>query len=221
MFGRITFDPQTLGGRAWIRDRRTPMSVIGVASARAGNVIGGGDWAKDRIIPDCVRALLKGEAIKVRNPCATRPWQHVLEPLSGYLTLAARMLTSDDPTLCEAWNFGPLSSDELPVAELVEVFLKAWGDGSWEHVDQTAALKEAAVLRVAIDKAAARLGWRPRWSVAEAVGITAAWYRDQVTQRGEMSGRCLEDIRHYIGIAPDFSRSKRLPLFMSRCFKRD
>ncbi len=121
-YRRSFFPPDRLAGHG-----------IKVATARAGNVIGGGDWAKDRIIPDVVRHLQAGEAVPVRNPAAVRPWQHVLEPLSGYLTLAARMLGSDDPRWCDAWNFGPLPGDEMPVGRLVDSFVAAWGAGPLER----------------------------------------------------------------------------------------
>jgi len=194
--------------RSFFDPARLTEHGVKLATVRAGNVIGGGDWSKDRIIPDAVAALLAGRPIPVRNPRAVRPWQHVLEPLSGYLTLAARMLTSDDPTLCEAWNFGPLSSDELPVAALVEMFLKAWGEGCWENAAEATAPKEAAVLRLAIDKAVARLAWRPRWGVVEAVERTATWYQAHAKHGGNMAERCREEIRAYLGAtsvhAPSF-----------------
>jgi CDP-glucose 4,6-dehydratase len=187
---RSFFDPARLGEHG-----------VKLATVRAGNVIGGGDWSKDRIIPDAVSALLVGKPVPVRNPRAIRPWQHVLEPLGGYLTLAARMLASDDPTLCDAWNFGPVPGDEVPVADLVDIFVNVWGEGTWEHVAQASAPKEAAILRLAIDKAVARLGWRPRWRVVEAVERTATWYRQHAKQGGDMAEQCRADIRAYLGAA--------------------
>jgi CDP-glucose 4,6-dehydratase len=149
-----------------------------VATARAGNVIGGGDWAADRIIPDCVRALRSGEPVVVRNPTAVRPWQHVLEPLSGYLWLAALMLRHrrqyEGP-----WNFGPDKADgSAPVRWVVESFLEQWGAGSWMPpggaVDQP---REARFLSLDSGKAREQLRWAPVWDAPSAVRHTASWYR--------------------------------------------
>jgi CDP-glucose 4,6-dehydratase len=169
---------------------------VRVASARAGNVIGGGDWSQDRIVTDIVRCMQNGQQVGVRNPHAVRPWQHVLEPLSGYLTLAARMIAEPDARLCSAWNFGPMSGEELPVGKLVKLFLEAWGSGSWRDLSAPNAPHEAGVLRLAIDKAIWELGWRPRWSVRDAVTRTAKWYRD-FAAGGDMAAACLADIRAY------------------------
>jgi CDP-glucose 4,6-dehydratase len=149
-----------------------------VASARAGNVIGGGDWAQDRIIPDCVRAVSAGRPIEVRNPAAVRPWQHVLEPLSGYLLLAALML-SDGSRFGGAWNFGPDAADGAKeVRWVVERFLREWGTGEWTTPASTVpAPHEAHTLCLDSSKAHERLRWRPVWDAADAVEHTAAWYR--------------------------------------------
>jgi CDP-glucose 4,6-dehydratase len=173
---------------------------VGVATARAGNVIGGGDWSRDRIVSDVVRCLLAGEPVPVRSPRAVRPWQHVLEPLSGYLTLAARMLAEPSPAWCDGWNFGPHGADAVTVRELVEAFLAEWGGGTWQDVSDPQQPHEAHTLRLSIDKALAALGWRPRWGVAEAVRRTAAWYR--LYHRGsrlDMLGTCHSDIEAYEG----------------------
>lgn len=150
-----------------------------IASARAGNVIGGGDWAPDRIIPDSVRALVAGEPIVVRNPDAVRPWQHVLEPLSGYLQLGA-LLLDEGSRYAGAWNFGPTEerSDE-PVRWVVDQFIGHWGSGSWISQQGTEAQPYEAQ-RLSLDSAKARelLGWAPVWDSQTAVGRTAAWYRD-------------------------------------------
>src|SRR5262249_46598381 len=114
-----------------------------VATARAGNVIGGGDWAEDRLVPDIIRALARNETVRVRNPSAVRPWQHVLEPLGGYLMLAERLVESD--AFATAFNFGPRDDDALPVAALVELVLALWGDGGWEAVAETHAPHEAGL----------------------------------------------------------------------------
>ncbi len=161
---------------------------VKLASARAGNVIGGGDWSRDRIVPDAIRALRRGEPIRVRNIRSTRPWQHVLEPLSGYLWLAATMARPDlveQPDarrLCGAFNFGPLKESHRAVAQLVEELLTHI-PGSWTDAPEAAASHEAGKLHLAIDKARELLAWRPAWDFAEAVRATAAWY--QAEQQGE------------------------------------
>ena len=147
-----------------------------VATARAGNVIGGGDWADDRILPDAARALGAGKALIVRNPNSVRPWQHVLEPLTGYLMLAARLL-SDGADFAEAWNFGPVKSDALTVAEIAELAVKTWGGGRWQSRPQARAPHEAGLLSLDSDKARRRLGWKPVYGAALAVEKTVAWYR--------------------------------------------
>jgi len=172
---------------------------VKLASARAGNVIGGADWARDRIVPDIVARLLQGLPVKVRNPQAIRPWQHVLEPLSGYLLLAARMAKSEDPRWCSAWNFGPLPGQEASVADLVQRFCDAWGDGQWTDVSNTGEPHEATILRLSIDKATWELGWRPRWDFREAIQRTADWYHSFYTEGDNTSRqRCIEEIRTYL-----------------------
>jgi CDP-glucose 4,6-dehydratase len=153
---------------------------VRIASARAGNVIGGGDWAVDRIVPDCARALQQGKAIPVRNKTAVRPWQHVLEPLSGYLWLAARLggvnaLSFDASASAAAFNFGPGHDANRTVAQLVEEIFKHW-PGHWEDRSDPAA-HEAQLLQLATDKAHALLGWSPVWKFSEAIANTAAWYQ--------------------------------------------
>ncbi len=147
-----------------------------VASVRAGNVIGGGDWQKDRIIPDCIRSLEKEKPIQVRNPLATRPWQFVLEPLGGYLLLGSRML-EDPQQYCEAWNFGPDYSAIITVEELVELLLEKYGEGSWEFVQEQSEKKETKYLSIDTCKAKAKLGWRPTLSIAQAIEQTIDWYK--------------------------------------------
>jgi len=155
---------------------------IAVASARAGNVIGGGDWAESRIVPDCIRALSSSKAIPVRNPNFTRPWQHVLEPLSGYLLLGARLEEARSKKSMEelvryaqAFNFGPEPDANRSVRDLVEEALRHW-PGKWEQGSQESHLKEAPLLSLAIDKAKETLGWKPRWNFAKTVELTMAWY---------------------------------------------
>ena len=154
----------------------TPDSPVWVASARAGNVIGGGDWAKDRIVPDCMRALAKGQPIPVRNKVSTRPWQHVLEPLSGYLTLGAALAARERfDEVCGGFNFGPNPRANRTVKELVEEILK-WENGSWVDKSAPHAVHEAGLLNLSIVKARRILGWRPRWGFAETVKQTIGWY---------------------------------------------
>jgi CDP-glucose 4,6-dehydratase len=158
---------------------------VRIASARAGNVIGGGDWAANRIVPDCIRALRKKEPIPVRNRTATRPWQHVLEPLSGYLWLAARLAESAgaEPSLCSAFNFGPGHDANRTVADLVQEVLKHW-PGHWEDRSNPKAVHEAHLLQLSTDKAHALLQWMPAWSFEEAVRETVLWYRTAETAAG-------------------------------------
>jgi CDP-glucose 4,6-dehydratase len=152
-----------------------PDSAIRLASTRAGNVIGGGDWADDRIVPDCMRALAAGETIAVRNPSATRPWQHVLEPLAGYLWLGAKLHA--DRSFAEAFNFGPAPESEQSVRSLVEEILRH-RPGTWRDVSDAKSPREAHHLSLAIDKAAARLQWRPVWDFPRSVAETCRWYAD-------------------------------------------
>jgi len=157
---------------------------VALASVRAGNVIGGGDWAEDRLVPDCIRALSAGRPVPVRNPIFTRPWQHVLEPLSGYLLLGAKLEgarvkkdAAEIARYAQAFNFGPQPDANRSVQNLVEEVLKHWY-GSWEQTVQEKHLKEAPLLSLAIDKAKDVLGWQPRWNFAETVKQTVAWYRE-------------------------------------------
>jgi CDP-glucose 4,6-dehydratase len=154
---------------------------VALASVRAGNVIGGGDWAEDRIVPDIVRALLRGEPVRLRNPQAVRPWQHVLDALSGYLWLAARLLEEGPEGLAEPWNFGPEPGTDLDVESLTERILRAWGGGVWHATGDEGGPREAGHLALSIDKARTRLPWRPTWDVMRAVDETVAWYRDRAT----------------------------------------
>jgi CDP-glucose 4,6-dehydratase len=149
----------------------------GVATARAGNVIGGGDWAKDRIIPDCIRALSRGEPIIVRNPDATRPWQHVLDPLSGYLQLAVRLWENPE-IVSGGWNFGPRTSDQITVRDLAERFIASWGKGAI-HIPNTdkKAPHEAHLLQLSIEKAAFELKWKPILDSTSSIDWTVDWYK--------------------------------------------
>jgi CDP-glucose 4,6-dehydratase len=189
---------------AWRRSFFPPGGGVSLASARAGNVIGGGDWAEDRIIPDCVRALSRGESIPVRNPEAVRPWQHVLEPLSGYLLLAARQL-EEPAAFADGFNFGPYPSGNLTVGEVADLVVRHWGSGRWEHrlppgeAEPRDRLHEAAFLKLDITKATTLLDWRPVFTPAEAVAETVAWYRrrHESGPRFDARAACREQIAAY------------------------
>lgn len=170
----------------------------GIASARAGNVVGGGDWAEDRIIPDAVRAVERGDELDVRNPNAVRPWQHVLEPLAGYLALALRLHRSpgahDGP-----FNFGPASHDVVTVGALLETFHAALGRGRWRDASASHDCDphEAGLLRLACDRAHTLLEWQPVLDTTEAVTMTAAWYRDVAFGSCSARQRCEQDLATY------------------------
>ena len=149
---------------------------LGVASARAGNVIGGGDWSSNRIIPDCIKSIESRSPIKLRNPYSTRPWQHVLEPLSGYLLLASKL--SDNPVKWSgSWNFGPDSRDERNVLNVAESIIHYFGSGSIDIIDSSSLYHEANLLQLNCDKAHKMLSWSPRWSVDRTLEATALWYK--------------------------------------------
>ena len=150
----------------------------GIASARAGNVIGGGDWAPDRLIPDVMRAVVEGKDLLIRNPQSVRPWQHVLDPLCGYLTLAER-LSQDPERFSQAWNFGPAESENLPVAAMLKRFQALWGAGFSWRVDDTPQPHEAPYLQLDCAKARTELGWEPLWNLDGALEATAEWYKAQ------------------------------------------
>lgn len=160
---------------AYARSFLAGMTSLGAATARAGNVIGGGDWAADRIIPDCIRAIRDGLPIRLRSPAATRPWQHVLEPISGYLLLAAR-LREAPARYAGSWNFGPPSTEVRTVREVAERIVERFGRGRVE-VAEAAAQHEAQLLQLNCDKASQLLGWRPRWNVENTLVATADWYK--------------------------------------------
>ncbi|MCP2619673.1 CDP-glucose 4,6-dehydratase [Candidatus Aminicenantes bacterium AC-334-K16] len=147
---------------------------VALSSVRAGNVIGGGDWGEDRLIPDCVRALSKRETVIIRNPSAIRPWQYVLEPLSGYLLLGALMY-KDGTRYNDAWNFGPNEESIITVEELVKLVIKHWGNGNYT-MDISKHPHEAAFLKLDISKARALIGWKPIYDIYKAVEKTISWY---------------------------------------------
>jgi CDP-glucose 4,6-dehydratase len=170
-------------------------------------VIGGGDWADHRIVPDCIRALQKGNHILVRNPASTRPWQHVLEALSGYLALGARLLQGD-ARATGAWNFGPRRGNARTVQDLVETVIGAWGKGAWMTQVEPDAPHEAHALLLDCGKAATRLQWSPRWDFEETVARTVNWYRD-VCSGGAAAKACIEDISRYMAMDGGGHRGKR------------
>ena len=170
-------------------------SGIALASARAGNVIGGGDWANDRLIPDILRAIGKGEPVLIRYPGAIRPWQHVLEPLSGYLTLARR-LYEDGQSFAEAWNFSPVEEDARPVRWIADHLTRTWGGGASWVQDRGEHPHEAHYLKLDSSKARARLGWRPRWSLAVALERIVAWQRAYL-DGADVAATCLAQIGEY------------------------
>jgi len=170
---------------------------IQLASARAGNVIAGGDWAPDRIIPDIMRSFLADSAIPIRNPNAVRPWQHVLDPLSGYLSLAGAMMQRPCSKWCTGWNFGPISGSEATVAQLVEHFIEHWGSGSWQNCGSPEQPHEAKFLRLCIDHALSDLEWHPHWQWQTAVTRTVSWYKSVLSQKTHARHACETDIETY------------------------
>ena len=170
-----------------------------ISSARAGNVIGGGDWAKDRIIPDAIRALSANEIIKVRNKKSTRPWQHVLEPLFGYILLAQNMYESKKNSIFEsAFNFGPQVNSHRSVEDLINEILKTW-DGNWIQINEEQInMHEAAKLNLVIDKSINFLGWQPSWDFCKTVERTINWYKFFYSDSKNPLEYCLKDINAYL-----------------------
>jgi len=171
------------------------MNGIGLASVRAGNVIGGGDWADDRLIPDILRAFEKGDSVIIRNPGAIRPWQHVLEPLSGYLILAQK-LYEDQERYAESWNFGPDTSDTKPVSWILDRMIQKWPDATWV-LDQSANPHEANFLKLDISKAQSRLGWGPAWHLDQSLDKIVDWHKAWL-RKENMQAACLMEIKEYM-----------------------
>jgi CDP-glucose 4,6-dehydratase len=169
-------------------------AMVAIASARAGNVIGGGDWASDRIIPDAMRAFVDGKILLVRNPGAVRPWQHVLEPLSGYMKLCEKMW--DEPSMfSEGWNFGPKDESVRTVKEVTERVSNLWGDhATWEKSNGDHP-HEATLLKLDITKAKEQLGWAPKWDLDMALEKTVNWYKSYYSGENmqEMSLKQIEE----------------------------
>jgi len=176
----------------------TQNRTIGAASARAGNVIGGGDWGADRLVPDCIRALIRHKPIGIRSPHAVRPWQHVLEPLGGYLQLGA-LISQDTQKYSGPWNFGPDDGSHLTVAEMADRLIKYWGDGSWEDLSGPQVPHEAKLLKLNCDKAHFGLNWHSVLTIDECLQMTAEWYKKFYTrsQKEDMHPFCVEQIRKY------------------------
>ncbi|UCE59579.1 MAG: CDP-glucose 4,6-dehydratase [Phycisphaerales bacterium] len=181
---------------------------VALASARAGNVIGGGDWGDDRLVPDCMRALLNGEEILLRNPGSIRPWQHVLEPLSGYLCLATKLLGERGESFAEPWNFGPGELVGVTTESVVQKAIEVWGTGSYSgsmsrsEADPSKRKIEMAVLRLTSDKAASRLNWHSVYDWQEAIGETVEWFkayqeRTRKSPPGDMYDICVRQIERY------------------------
>ena len=167
-----------------------------IASVRAGNVIGGGDWALDRIIPDCIKALEAGKPIEIRSPKAIRPWQHVLEPLSGYMLLAQKMW--DEPVkYCEGWNFGPRAESITNVWDVASMVIENYGSGELKDLSAPDALHEAKLLMLDISKAKFQLGWEPRMNIDECIQLVVDWYKRYKEE--DVYGLCLEEINKFIG----------------------
>jgi CDP-glucose 4,6-dehydratase len=169
--------------------------ATGIATARAGNVIGGGDWAEDRLVPDAVRAFDSGQPLPLRNPRATRPWQHVLEPVAGYLMLAQRLAAAPD-AMSGAWNFGPASADTRSVEWVADELVRLWGAGARWHLDNRATPREARLLAVDSTKAASLLGWQPVWTVERALDRSVSWYRTQ-RRNGDVRTLTLDQIEEF------------------------
>jgi CDP-glucose 4,6-dehydratase len=168
---------------------------VALASARAGNVIGGGDWAEDRLIPDCVRSLMNNKSVIVRNPDSIRPWQHVLEPLSGYLLLAEKLFT-EGAKYAEAWNFGPEDTDARPVKFLVEEMCAQWGQDASYLIEEHSGLHEAHYLKLDCSKSNTVLGWFPRWSLEKSIEQIVNWTRAYLSKE-DIRSVCYRQIEEY------------------------
>jgi len=169
---------------------------VGLASVRAGNVIGGGDWALDRLIPDIINAFENNKAVEIRSPHAIRPWQHVLEPLSGYLLIAEK-LYSQGPNYSEAWNFGPSDTDAQPVEQVVGLLSNAWGDEAEWFISEGEHPHEAHYLKLDCSKAKMRLGWKPIWNLETTIEKIAAWYKAWLSNE-DMRSYTLSEIQAYM-----------------------
>jgi len=188
---------------SWRKSFFSKQGNIRVATARAGNVIGGGDWADNRIVPDIARALMTGEKVVVRNPAATRPWQHVLDPLFGYLKLAQFLFEGPTEGFADSYNFGPNPEAQRPVADLVEASLKVWPGEAEFGIPNPHAVHEAGLLSLNIERSAHHLDWRPIWGFEEAVTATMEWYRSAgETDNGAIQKLTSAQIRQFENAIP-------------------
>lgn len=181
--------------------------TAGVATARAGNVIGGGDWAVDRLIPDVMRAALEGRELLIRRPHAIRPWQHVLDPLCGYLTLGQKLWEHPEK-FSEAWNFGPNDTETFSVSAVLEHLRKLWGPAISWRIDDGWHPHEAQCLRLDCAKAKAKLGWEPQWNLNSALEATVNWYKTHQNHQ-DVRGVTLEQIHSYQGMLSTQEISRR------------
>lgn len=182
---RSFFNPEDYGKR----------HTVSLASVRAGNVIGGGDWSKDRIIPDCIRALEEGCEIEIRSPKAVRPWEHVLEPLSGYMLLA-KLMWENPTAYCEGWNFGPEAEGVSTVWEVASEVVKKYGSGKLVDSSDSDAVHEANLLMLNINKAKSRLGWYPRMNMQECIELVVDWYKRYRTE--DVYALCIDQIHKFL-----------------------
>lgn len=186
-----------IAASAYIRSYFKDASAAKIVTTRAGNVIGGGDWADDRIVPDCMRAWSSGQELIIRNPHATRPWQHVLEPLSGYLWLGTTLLKNQQGIAGEAYNFGPDSGVVKSVGALAKMLKKFFPKGSWRHTPAEKTKKEATLLQLSCKKAFSHLAWRPTLDFKETITMTAQWYKNYYMKKDSHAFSC-QQIRRYI-----------------------
>ncbi|MBT8265591.1 MAG: CDP-glucose 4,6-dehydratase [Bacteroidia bacterium] len=180
---------------AYRRSYFNTSETASVATARAGNVIGGGDWAADRLIPDILKAFEKNKPVIIRNPLSTRPWQHVLEPLSGYLVLAQNLYENGDD-FAEAWNFGPKDDASKPVKWILDKMVSKWGNNANWELDKNSNPHEAGFLKLDCSKAASKLDWRPKWDLEHALDLIINWHRKWL-QGGSVKDQCLNEIESY------------------------
>jgi len=190
--------------RSFFAQNASSGKSIGAASVRAGNVIGGGDWGKDRLLPDCIRALSSRQPIGIRSPNSVRPWQHVLEPLSGYLWLGA-LLKEDPFRYSGAWNLGPEDDSHMTTVDLVERFIHYWGEGSWQDLSVKDAPHEAKLLKLNCDKAHAELHWHSVLTIDECLQMTADWYKGfyRENQNKDVYSLCVEQLHTYMDKAAE------------------
>ena len=185
--------------RSFLNEKNFKEGAASIASVRAGNVIGGGDWAEERLIPDLLRSTKTRKKTKIRNPSATRPWQHVLEPLTGYL-LVVQKLFEEGPSKADNWNFGPNEKDIKPVSYVADLFCDRWGDNlSWIKDDRKNYFHEAELLSLDIEKAKTTLGWDPKWSLDQAITKVVDWHKQPVSEKNLLK-MSLSQIEEYLKI---------------------